>query len=274
MRIKFTKMQGAGNDFMVVDWPQGTALPSAEQIRRWSDRRRGVGFDQLLLLVGHPGNGVDAEYRIYNADGGEVEQCGNGARCLADYVGRAAGRSDVRLGSPAGVVDAKLRADGEVSVNLGVPNFAPTAGFLVGFEQQQRYRLTVAGTDVEFGAVSLGNPHVVIAVDSVDQAPVGILGAAFQEQPGFPRGVNVGFMEVLSDTQIRLRVFERGVGETLACGTGAAAAMIVGRSWGRLAEAVRVTLPGGTLGVQWEGPGSAVWLSGLATAVYEGQISL
>jgi len=274
MRIKFTKMQGTGNDFMVVDWPQGIAPPSAEQIRQWSDRRRGVGFDQLLLLVGRPGNGVDAEYRIYNADGGEVEQCGNGARCLADYVGRAAGRADVRLGSPAGVVDAKLHTDGEVSVNLGVPNFAPTASFLVGFEQQARYRLTVAGTDVEFGAVSLGNPHVVIGVDSVDQAPVGIIGAAFQEQPGFPRGVNVGFMEVLSDAQIRLRVFERGVGETLACGTGAAAAMIVGRSWGRLAGAVRVALPGGSLGVQWEGPGSAVWLSGLATAVYEGQISL
>jgi len=274
MQIKFTKMQGAGNDFMVVRWPEDTALPSPELIRRWSDRRRGVGFDQLLLLTNGHAAGVDGEYRIYNADGGEVEQCGNGARCLAQFVGAAADRSQITLGSPSGIVEARLLGGGEVSVNLGVPRFGPTADFLIGLAESPLYRLTVAGRDVEFGAVSLGNPHVVIGVDSVDDAPVGILGPAFQSEPSFPKGVNVGFMEIADSGRIRLRVFERGVGETLACGTGAAAAAVIGRHWGRLGEAVRVELPGGTLGVEWSGPGSAVWLSGLATSVYEGQISL
>ncbi len=274
MQVNFTKMHGAGNDFMVVDWPEGAALPDAAQIRCWADRRRGVGFDQLLLLVGPPVAGLDGEYRIYNADGGEVEQCGNGARCLANYVGAASGRAELKLGSPSGVVEAKLLGDGEVSVSLGEPSFRPTADFLVGQNEALRYRLQVAGHAVEFGAVSVGNPHAVISVDSVDAAPVGILGAAFQTEPCFPKGVNVGFMEVLEAGRIRLRVFERGVGETLACGTGAAAAAVVGRHWGQLSESVRVELPGGTLGVRWQGPGSPVWLAGLTTTVYEGQISI
>ena len=274
MQVNFTKMHGAGNDFMVVDWPEGAALPDAGRIRRWADRRRGVGFDQLLLLVGPPGAGLDCEFRIYNADGGEVEQCGNGARCLAQLVGAASGRAALKLGSPSGVVEARLLGDGEVSVNLGEPRFRPTADFLVGHAEALRYRLQVADREVEFGAVSLGNPHAVIAVDSVDTAPVGILGAAFQSLPSFPTGVNLGFMEVLAAGHIRLRVFERGVGETLACGTGAAAAVVVGRHWGGLSEAVQVELPGGVLGVEWQGPGSPVWLSGLTTVVYEGQISI
>jgi diaminopimelate epimerase len=274
MQVSFTKMHGAGNDFMVVDWPQGTALPDPELIRRWADRRRGVGFDQLLLLAGSPAEGLDGEYRIFNADGSEVEQCGNGARCLAQHIGAASGRAELRLGSPSGVIEARLLDHGEVSVALGEPRFGPTADFLVGHREAQTYRLRIGGREVEFGAVSLGNPHAVIAVDSVDSAPVGILGPAFQSEPSFPKGVNVGFMEVLDAGQIRLRVFERGVGETLACGTGAAAAVVVGRRWGRLNETVRVELPGGTLGVQWQGPGSPVWLSGRTTAVYEGQISI
>lgn len=274
MHIPFTKMHGAGNDFMVVEWPPGAALPDAGLIRRWADRRRGVGFDQLLLLLGSHAAGLDGEFRIFNADGGEVEQCGNGARCLAQYLGGVSGQAELKLSSPSGVVEARLLGDGEVSVSLGEPNFRPMADFLLAQEAAPAYRLQVAGREVEFGAVSLGNPHAVIAVDSVDSAPVGILGAAFQSEPSFPNGVNVGFMEVLDVGRIRLRVFERGVGETLACGTGAAAAAVVGQRWGRLSEAVHVELPGGPLGVRWQGPGSPVWLSGLTTAVYEGQISL
>lgn len=274
MQLRFTKMHGAGNDFMVVPWPQDTPLPDAASIRAWADRRRGVGFDQLLVVTPGETAGADAEYRIFNADGGEVEQCGNGARCLAQFVAAASGRAHIKLASPSGVVEARLLDGGEVSVNLGEPSFDPTAGFLAGLEASARYRLRVAGRDVEFGAVSLGNPHVVIPVDSVDAAPVGIIGEAFQNESAFPKGVNVGFMEIAGEERVRLRVFERGVGETLACGTGAAAAAVVGQHWDRLGEVVRVDLPGGTLGVQWQGPGSPVWLSGRTTTVYEGQISL
>ncbi|HSG63438.1 MAG TPA: diaminopimelate epimerase [Gammaproteobacteria bacterium] len=274
MQLKFTKMHGAGNDFMVVRWPNHVALPDATTIRRWADRRRGVGFDQLLVLHDAKASDADAAYRIFNADGGEVEQCGNGARCLAQFVAAPGGRRSVRLASPSGVVEARLLDGGEVSVSLGEPRFAPSSDFLVGQTEAARYRLRVAGRDVEFGAVSLGNPHAVVNVDSVETAPVGILGQAFQEEPAFPKGVNVGFMEIVGTGRIRLRVFERGVGETLACGTGAAAAAVVGRRWGELAELVQVDLPGGSLGVEWRGPGSPVWLSGRTTAVYEGQISL
>ena len=274
MQLHFTKMHGAGNDFMVVEWPAGTPLPERALVRRWADRRRGVGFDQLLLLAEDHDPNVDGEYRIFNADGAEVEQCGNGVRCIAAFLAQGSGRETLKLASPSGLVEVRLLGGGEVSVSLGEPSFAPAAAFLVAQQEADRYRLTIAGDDVEFGAVSLGNPHAVIAVDSVDSAPVGILGEAFQSEPVFPNGVNVGFMEVLEPERIRLRVFERGVGETLACGTGAAAAVVVGQRWGQLDASVHVELPGGTLGVDWQGPGNAVWLSGLTTSVYEGRFTL
>ncbi len=274
MQLHFTKMHGAGNDFMVLKWPADTLLPEPELIRRWADRRRGVGFDQLLLLAEDHEPDVDGEYRIFNADGTEVEQCGNGVRCLAAFVSAGSDRETLRLSSPSGLVEARLLGGGEVSVSLGVPGFTPGAAFLVGEHEADRYRLAVGGDEVEFGAVSLGNPHAVIAVDSVDSAPVGIIGEAFQSQPIFPNGVNVGFMQFLEPQRIRLRVFERGVGETLACGTGAAAAVVVGQRWGQLDASVHVELPGGTLGVDWQGPGNPVWLSGLATSVYEGRLTL
>jgi len=274
MQLQFTKMHGAGNDFMVLRWPADTQLPDTALIRRWADRRRGVGFDQLLLLAEEHGPDVDGEYRIFNADGTEVEQCGNGVRCLAAFVSAGSDRTTFTLSSPAGLVEARLLGGGEVSVSLGVPEFAPDAAFLVGQSEADRYGLLIDGTQVEFGAVSLGNPHAVTAVDSVDRAPVGILGEAFQSQPLFPNGVNVGFMEILERGRIRLRVFERGVGETLACGTGAAAAVLVGQRWGQLDASVHVELPGGTLTVDWQGPESPVWLSGLATSVYEGRLTL
>lgn len=274
MEVNFTKMHGAGNDFMVVEWPAGTPLPDAALIRAWADRRLGVGFDQLLVLLPPSVAEVDRDYRIFNADGGEVEQCGNGARCLAQHVGAAAGKAAVKLQSPAGIVAARLRGDGDVTIDLGVPRFEPSATLVAGQARADRYRLTVAGREVEFGAVSLGNPHAVIAVDSVDAAPVGILGPAFQHEPSFPQGVNVGFMEVRAPSDIRLRVYERGVGETPACGTGAAAAVAIGRSWGLLDARVGVELPGGTLGVEWSGDGKPIWLSGLTAVVFEGHISI
>jgi diaminopimelate epimerase len=273
MKLPFTKMNGLGNDFMVVEWPADRPPPDAELIRRWADRRRGVGFDQLLLIAKGPPQDGAASYRNFNADGGEVEQCGNGVRCLARFLAPRFGR-DLTLVSPAGAVEARVRSPDDVSVNLGVPNFRPSALPFVADEERDRYRLEVDGETVEAGAVSMGNPHVVIATPSVATAPVERLGAAFQHHASFPRRVNVGFMERVDARRIRLRVYERGVGETLACGTGAAAAVAVGRRWGVLDENVAVELPGGTLEVNWPGPGAPLWQTGPTAAVYEGYIEL
>jgi diaminopimelate epimerase len=273
MKLAFTKMNGLGNDVMVVDWPSERAPPSAELVRRLSDRRRGVGFDQLMLLCDlRPPNG-DVSYRVFNADGGEVEQCGNGVRCLASYLAPRLG-NELTLVSAAGSVAARVGAGGVVSVDLGVPDFRPSALPFLAPAEADRYRLDIDGRAVEFGAVSMGNPHAVIAVEAVDSAPVATRGPALQRHPSFPQSVNVGFLQRLDERHVRLRVFERGVGETLACGTGAAAAVAVGRRWGDLAENVAVELPGGTLEVTWPGPGSPLWQTGATTAVYEGYIEL
>lgn len=266
-------MNGLGNDFMVVEWPEGRALPDPELVRRWSDRRFGVGFDQLMLIEALRPDGADASYRIFNSDGGEVQQCGNGVRCLARFLAPRIG-SAVTLVGPAGSTAAKVVSADRVSVNFGVPNFAPAALPFITDEQMQRYRLQLATSEVEFGAVSMGNPHIVIPVDSVDDAPVGTLGPTLERHSSFPQRVNVGFMQRESQRRIKLRVFERGAGETLACGTGAAAAVAVGRLWGQLDEHVEVSLPGGVLEVSWHGPGSALWQTGPTAAVYEGQIEL
>ena len=272
MKLQFAKMHGVGNDFMVMRWPSGASLPDQAQIRRWADRRRGTGFDQLMLIEGDYEGPEDGAYRVFNADGNEVEQCGNGARCVARFLAAESGADRLKLRSAGGAVEARILADGKVSVSFGEPDFSPAA---LPFEvegEAPAYELRLGGREVEFGAVSLGNPHAVISADSVDEAPVGILGAEFQEHSAFPRGVNVGFMEVRSTERIGLRVFERGVGETLACGTGAAAAVAVGRHWGLLGTRVDVSLPGGVLEVNWQGPGSPLWLAGPTTWVYEGQI--
>jgi diaminopimelate epimerase len=273
MKLSFTKMNGAGNDVMILPWPSAHVPPAPELVRRWGDRRRGVGFDQLLLVDSEHPTAGDASYRVFNADGGEVEQCGNGVRCLARYLAPRLG-ADLKLVSPAGTIAARVESPDRVSVNLGVPDFRPAALPFTATEERDRYRLEVAGRTVEFGAVSMGNPHAVIAVDSVATAPVETLGPALQAHASFPRSVNVGFMERLDGGRIRLRVFERGVGETLACGTGAAAAVAVGRRWGSLSEHVAVELPGGTLEVNWPGPGAPLWQTGPTTAVYEGYIEL
>lgn len=273
MRIPFTKMQGAGNDFMVVRWPEGRPLPEPEQIRAWADRRRGVGFDSLLVVLPPDAPGRAAYYRVFNADGGESEQCGNGARCIARHV--AAGASRLTLAGVAGPVAARVEADGRVGVELGEPDFRPESlPFAASAGESDPYRRTAAGREVELGIASLGNPHAVIEVESLDSAAVGILGPALSAHPDFPRGVNVGFLQIDAPDSVRLRVYERGVGETLACGTGAAAAVAIGRRRGHLAESVAVGLPGGTLTVTWPGPGSRLWLTGEATSVYEGEIEL
>ncbi len=308
MRLNFTKMQGLGNDFVVLQWPADAPGPTPDQIRRLADRRRGIGFDQLLLLESAAPVGADAVYRVFNADGGEVEQCGNGARCIARFVADRRGAPELRLQSGGGPVSARVDHEGRVSVSLGEPDFAPTALPFSAERAAQSYRRTVAlansggrsakgnessawrgesdagappdpaahptAAEVEFGAVSMGNPHAVIVVDSVDAAPVGILGPALAAHADFPRSVNVGFMQICSRDRIRLRVFERGVGETPACGTGAAAAVAIGRLRGELDEQVDVELPGGVLTVRWPGPGAELWQTGPAETVYEGQIEL
>lgn len=273
MQIRFLKMHGLGNDFMVARWPAGVPAPDRGLVRIWGDRRLGVGFDQLLLVMEPEAGQKETPYRIFNQDGGEVEQCGNGVRCLAEFL---ASEPDtrLRLRSRGGLVEAHVLGAGRVSVNLGEPNFEPASLPFRGDGPRDRYRLSIEGTDVEFGAVSLGNPHAVIEVDSVDRAPVGILGPELATHGDFPLGVNVGFVELVDREHVRLRVYERGVGETLACGTGAAAAVAVGRRWGRLAESVEVGLPGGALSVRWPGPGSPLWQTGPATKVYEGLIEL
>ncbi|HEX6995753.1 MAG TPA: diaminopimelate epimerase [Gammaproteobacteria bacterium] len=276
MRVRFAKMHGLGNDFMVVDWPQGRPAPEPDAVRRLADRRLGVGFDQLLLVTPAADGEHEAAYRIFNADGGEVEQCGNGARCIARFVA-AQGRQrdgELTLASTAGPIEARIGADGQVSVNLGVPDFAPASLPFRAPEERDRYVVHASGRDVELGAVSIGNPHAVLLVDSVDTADVGILGAVLATHPDFPRGVNVGFLEIVRPDRVRLRVYERGVGETPACGTAAAAAVAVGRRWGALAEQVDVELRGGVLTVRWPGPGRPLWQTGPTTLVYEGVIEL
>ena len=273
MELEFAKMHGAGNDFMVVRWPNGIGLPDAGSVRRWADRREGVGFDQLLLLQATEEPGLATFYRVFNADGSQAQQCGNGVRCVARYLAPDETEVAMLLGSPSGTMEVRLRPGGDVSVNLGEPDFDPRA---LPFRAQQalQYRLDLDSGAVRFGAVSLGNPHAVIEVDSVDAAPVGILGPQLQSHRSFPEGVNVGFVEVCDGAHVRLRVFERGAGETSACGTGAAAAAAIGRLRGVLGDTVQVDVTGGSLQVGWRGPGHPLWLTGPAARVFEGRMEI
>jgi diaminopimelate epimerase len=271
--MKFTKMHGAGNDFVVLDFTHRPFDLDSGSIRAIADRHRGIGADQILVVEKPRQAGVDFRYRIFNADGGEVEQCGNGVRCLASFLAPRAG-PELTLVGPAGSTFAKVVSAERVSVDLGEPSFDPKALPFTAPERRDRYRLQLPDQSVEFGAVSMGNPHIVIPVDSVERAPVGILGPVLERHRSFPQRVNVGFMQRVDERHIELRVFERGVGETLACGTGAAAAVAVGRLWGELADEVEVSLPGGKLMVSWHGPGSTLWQTGPTSAVYEGQIDL
>jgi diaminopimelate epimerase len=276
MRLDFTKMHGLGNDFIVFDAPRPGEVPPAEALRRLADRRTGIGFDQALVLEPPRRAGTDVYYRIFNADGSEVEQCGNGARCIARLVASRAAVRDrpLVMDSPGGIVNARLRPDGLVSVAMGVPDFDPRALPFEAEREAPSYHLELPGGRVEFGAVSIGNPHAVIRVRSVGDAPVDTVGPAVENHPRFPRRVNVGFLEIAAPDHVRLRVFERGVGETQACGTGACAAVAVGRRHGPLAEEVRVDVPGGRLIVQWPGPGEPIWLTGPAETAFEGHVDI
>jgi diaminopimelate epimerase len=276
MRLAFTKMHGLGNDFIVFDALDPSRLPSPAALRRMADRRTGIGFDQALVIAPPRRAGTDVYYRIFNADGSEVEQCGNGARCIARLVASRVAERDrpLVLDSAGGLVNARLRADGLVSVAMGVPDFDPRALPFEADGEASSYRIDLGAGPVEFGAVSIGNPHAVIRVRSVADAPVDTVGPAMENHARFPRRVNVGFLEIVAPDHVRLRVFERGSGETQACGTGACAAVAVGRRHGPLAEEVRVDLPGGRLIVQWPGPGEPIWLTGPAETAFEGHVDL
>ena len=274
MRIEFTKMHGLGNDFIVFDAPAG-GLPGAGALQRLADRHTGIGFDQALVLEPPRRPGSSLYYRIFNADGTEVEQCGNGARCIASLLhrrGRARAGELLHMDSAGGPVRARVESAGRVAVDMGVPSFIPAALPFDAPREADPYELEVAGTRVAIGAVSIGNPHAVLTVESVAQAPVERLGPAIEAHARFPRRVNVGFMQIVDRGHIRLRVYERGVGETQACGTGACAAVAVGRRRDRLDAEVNVRVRGGELRVNWTGAGEPIWLTGPAEVAFEGRV--
>ncbi len=277
MRIDFTKMHGLGNDFIVFDAPADGRLPSREQLKRMAARHTGIGFDQALVLERPHRPGTAAFYRIFNADGAEVEQCGNGARCVAALLHARLGgdhTGSLLLDSPGGTVRAQVLAAGEVSVEMGVPDFDPRSLPFDAPAERDPCPRQVEGTEVMIGAVSLGNPHAVLMVDQVATAPVERLGPAIERHPRFPRRVNVGFLQIVDAAHVQLRVYERGAGETLACGTGACAAVAVGRRRGLLGPAVHVKVAGGVMRVNWDGPGRPIWLTGPAAVVFEGRIDI
>lgn len=276
MRIDFTKMHGVGNDFVVFDAPADESLLAPARLRDLADRRTGIGFDQALVL-GKPKRADTAVfYRIFNADGDEVEQCGNGARCIAALLHHRGLTRDgaVALDGPAGVVHARVTQGERVSVDMGVPNFDPRALPFEAPREIDPYLLEVAGATLQIGAVSMGNPHAVLAVADVDGAPVATLGAKIEQHPRFPKRVNAGFLQILARDQVRLRVYERGAGETRSCGTGACAAVAVGRRRGLLEAQVRVSTHGGELQVDWEGPGKNIWLTGPTQISFQGHVEV
>jgi len=287
MRIRFTKMQGAGNDFVVLDETRGAPGLSAAQYRFLADRHFGVGADQILTVRPSPAEGVDFQYVIHNADGGEVEQCGNGARCFMRYVREhALTRKDVvRVQTLSGVIEPRMAADGRVTVDMGAPIFDParvpfdTAG-LESLHEGGWHRWHLAlGTHAESAIVSvavlsMGNPHAVQVVEDVDRAPVLVQGPLIEHHPRFPQRVNAGFMQVVDRTHVRLRVYERGAGETLACGTGACAAVVAGIRLGLLDARVDVETHGGVLTIEWRGEGTPVLMTGPAVTVFEGEIEV
>ncbi|MEW5771286.1 MAG: diaminopimelate epimerase [Pseudomonadota bacterium] len=280
MRLRFTKMHGLGNDFVVFDGIAQRIDLTPEQYRQLADRHFGVGCDQILLVEAATQPGVDFRYRIFNADGGEVQQCGNGARCFARFVydKGLTQKREIRVETASGVIVPRLEADGQVTVDMGPPRFAPAEIPFVASEQALTYVVDVEGEHgvepIELSALSMGNPHAVRVVCNLDTAPVQTLGATLERHPRFPERVNVGFMQVLHRREVKLRVFERGSGETLACGTGACAAVVAGITRGLLDDTVTVHTRGGDLSIRWAGDGHSVFLTGPAVSVFEGEIDL
>ncbi len=288
MKIRFTKMQGAGNDFVVLDETQGRLGLSAAQYRFLADRHFGVGADQIITVRPSPGEGIDFEYVIHNADGGEVEQCGNGARCFARFVHDKGltGKDTIRVQTQSGVIAPQLTSDGRVTVDMGQPVLEPaqvpfdaTGLMPVAQGSGQKWPLALTGKALEatvlVAVVSMGNPHAVQLVDNVDTAPVAETGPLIENHVRFPQRVNAGYLQIVDRAHVRLRVFERGAGETLACGTGACAAVVSGIRLGLLDHEVHVDTRGGRLTIAWSGqPADSVFMTGPATTVFEGQIDI
>ena len=276
MLLKFTKMHGTGNDFVVIDLISQHYKLRSRDVRKLADRHFGVGCDQVLVVEAPRSPDVDFRYRIYNADGLEVEQCGNGARCFARFVRdkKLTTKRVIRVETNAGIIELQVRNNHDVEVNMGAPVLEPEKIPFAAPARAASYLLQVDSTELEIGAVSMGNPHAVLRVDNTDAADVGRLGPLIESHPDFAQRVNVGFMQVVSDSEIKLRVFERGVGETLACGTGACAAVVYGLSRGWLHDSVTVGLPGGKLSVSWAGEGQPVIMTGPTAVVFEGTIRI
>lgn len=274
--INFTKMHGLGNDFVVIDAINQNVDLKAEQIRQLSDRHFGIGFDQLLLVEKPVSANADFKYRIFNADGSEVAQCGNGARCFARFVRdkQLTDKDEIRVDTNSGQLLLHLDEDDLVTVNMGVPRHAPDEIPMLVEEESKYYTVAVNDTERAFGAVSMGNPHAVLQVNDVKTAPVAELGSELERHPVFPERANIGFMQVVDRQHIKLRVFERGAGETLACGSGACAAVVIGIEHHLLDHEVFVELPGGELKISWSGRGEPVFMTGPAVTVFNGTLAL
>ncbi|CAG1021473.1 diaminopimelate epimerase [Patescibacteria group bacterium] len=274
--LQFTKMHGLGNDFVVIDGINQTIELTSVQIQQWADRHFGIGFDQLLLVEKPVSQTADFKYRIFNADGSEVSQCGNGARCFARFVRdkQLIDKDEIRVDTNAGQLLLYLTSDGLVSVNMGIPRHHPNEIPLLMSPETVSYELIVDGKFYRFGAVSMGNPHAVLLVEDVRTAPVTELGKVLESHAIFPERANIGFMQVINPEFIKLRVYERGAAETLACGSGACAAVVVGIEQGFLSENVTVELLGGTLQIRWQGRGHPVFMTGEAVSVFDGVIAL
>ena len=276
MLLRFTKMHGLGNDFMVLDLISQHAHIQPKHAKQWGDRHTGIGFDQLLLVETPHSPDVDFRYRIFNADGSEVEQCGNGARCFARFVldKRLTVKKRIKVETRGGIIELEMRPDGQVTVDMGPPRLNPAAIPFVADAQALSYAVDVEGQCIELAAVSMGNPHAVIRVDDADSAPVQSLGPKIEQHPRFPQRVNVGFLQILDRQHGKLRVWERGAGETQACGTGACAAAVAAIAQGWMDSPLQLELPGGKLCIEWAGAGQPVMMTGPAVRVYEGQIRL
>lgn len=281
MRLRFTKMHGLGNDFVVIDAVSNKVRLTPDKVRQIADRRFGVGCDQLLIVEIPDNPDVDFRYRIYNCDGSEVENCGNGARCFAKFVRdrKLTGKDRIKVETANGIMELIVQPDGNITVDMGVPILEPAKLPFQDSDGQPlsqaiTYPLQVGDQRLEISAVSMGNPHAVTLVEDTDTAPIETLGPLVESHVRFPKRVNAGFMQVLSPGEIRLRVYERGAGETLACGTGACAAVVAGRLRKLLDSEVKVHLPGGTLTIHWPGEGESVLMTGSATSVFHGQIKL